>query len=134
MSAQHPLSEKWDRMLQDAFEATDLYLESKYGQLYLKRPNRPEDGETANPQMSGLFNLGASFTAGYGSEFGRGYAIDLEICTYEKVDPEDRRRIEEDAIEYLESELRKIFPDRDLKIIYDGGIYKIVGDFSLGQV
>ncbi len=134
MSGQHPLSEQWDRMLQKAFEATDLYLESQYGQMYTRRPNRPEDGETANPQMSGLFNLGASFTAGFGSEYGRGYTIDLEICTFENVDPEVRRRITEDAMEHLEGQLKKVFPDRDLRIVYDGGVYKIVGDFSLGQV
>lgn len=134
MSAQHPLTEEWDRHLQSAFEATDRYLEERYGHRYLKRPNRPEDGQTANPQMSGLFNLGASFTAGFGSEYGRGYVLDVEICTFDPVDPEDRRRIEQDAVRFLEAELARVFPDRHLRIVRDGAVYKIVGDFSLGEV
>lgn len=133
MSAQHPLSEEWDQKLQSVFEAADRYLEEKFGTRWTRRPNRPEEGQTVNPQMSGLFNIGASFTAGYGSQYGRGYVLDFEICTYDTVDPQERLEIEQEAVTYLKEKLCEVFPERKLEIVHDGPVYKIVGDFFLGE-
>lgn len=133
MSTQHPLTEDWERRLVEVFHRLDAFLESRWGDRFPRRPQRPADGETANPQYSGLFNVGASFTAGFGSHYGRGYVVDVEICTYEPVAPEVRQAILHDAIQELGRLLREAFPERHLEVVQDGPVYKIVGDLQLGE-
>jgi hypothetical protein len=94
-------------------------------------PNRPERGKAARVSYDGLFSTGTKFTLGYGSEHGRGYLVDIEMSTLEKVHPNDRSEIESAAIEFLEEQLPRHFPNRKLQVVKDGKVYKIVGDFSL---
>src|SRR6056297_3944083 len=97
----HALS-SFDKRLKAVFDAADDYLEEKYGSMYPLHPARVKRGATANKETDGLFNIGASFTAGYGSEHGRGYVIDVDMVTLTEVPDEVEEEIEEDAVRYIE--------------------------------
>jgi hypothetical protein len=73
-----------------------------------------------------------NFSMGYGSQFGRGYVVKIDISTLERVDREHRTHIEQDAVNHLRELLEQHFPERRLDVKRDGNLYKIVGDFSLG--
>lgn len=122
----------WEKRLKAIFDQVDVELEEEYGDKYSLRPNRPEAGETANPEASGLFNVGAVFSAGYGSEHGRGYIVRVHMSTSSRVPPQVREEIEQKVVEKLDSRLSGEFGDRDLRVERDGNVFKIVGDFGLG--
>ncbi len=130
----HPKMVRWDNTLKAMFDEIDDYLEDTYGGMYPLHPNRPGRGKTSNKEHDGLFNLGAAFSPGFGSELGRGYIIDVEISTLQHVAEDVRDRIENDVVHQIEQRLPRFFPDRDLKVEKDGRIYKIYGDLSLGNI
>ncbi len=134
MSGQHPKSEAWDRALQTAVEAVDREMERRHGQRFKLGWNRAASGTTANPQMDGIFNIGVKFTLGYGSLYGRGYLLDVQLSTSELPSPALRAQWEKEAAELMQHQLAQIFPERNLKLERDGRNYKITGDFSLGEV
>lgn len=128
MSAQQRALERRFRLL---FDELDDYLEDKFKGSYNLHPNRLPRGKAARVAYDGLFSTGTKFTLGIGSTYGRGYLVDVEISTLEKVDPEVREAIDQAAFEFLEENLPKHFPKRDLKVVKDGNLYKIIGNFSL---
>jgi len=130
----HPKMTDFDERLKKLFDEVDAYIEELYGDRYPLNPVRPSRGETSNPEADGLFNIGANFTPGFTSEFGRGYLIDILISTLEKVDENVRREIYETATEKIRELLLVYFPERELVIRRDGNHFKIQGDFSLGSV
>ena len=130
----HPKLSQWDRQLKALFDEVDDFLEEKYGSLYRLHPNRAPRGRTANKESDGLFNIGADFTAGYGSSLGRGYVIDVDMVTLEDVPDHIREEINEEVVRQVELRLPRFFPDRDLRVSRDGNVYKIHGDFSLGSL
>ena len=75
----HPRLIEWEKKLKRTLDIVDDYLEDKYGQLYELHPSRAYRGTTSNKAHDGLFNIGASFTAGYGSKYGRGYVVDIDM-------------------------------------------------------
>ncbi|MDD3941547.1 MAG: hypothetical protein PHR90_03660 [Sphaerochaetaceae bacterium] len=130
-SPQQAVLEKHMRLLCDEL---DHHLEDAYGERYPLHPNRPARGKAARVAYDGLFSTGTKFTLGYGSTHGRGYLVDIEISTLERVKAEDREEIESTAIKFLREKLPEHFPDRKLEVVKDGKVYKIVGDFSLGKL
>ena len=130
----HPKVTAFDEKLKKVFDEIDDYLENKYKDIYHLHPARPEKGETANPESDGLFNVGSSFTAGYGSELGRGYTVEIRIVTLQKIDPALMYEIEEDTIALLREKLDKAFPERKLSVSRDRNIIKIHGDLKLGSL
>ena len=116
------------------FDEVDNFIEDLYGGRYNLHPTRPARGQTSNPEADGLFNIGANFTPGFGSNLGRGYSIDVSISTLEKVDEDLRREIYEAAAEKVKELLPVHFPERELDVKRDGNHFKIQGDFSLGDV
>lgn len=130
----HPNTILWEQRLTSIFENIDEYLEDHYGDKLPLHPNRPARGTTSNGEMDGLFNVGASFTAGYGSELGRGYVVQIEMRTLEDVPASLRKQVEQDVLNLLQRELVLRFPERKLNVELDGRIWKIVGDLSLGSV
>jgi hypothetical protein len=134
MTVKHPKTQEWDDRLFDVFEKVDVYLEDNYGDRFERHPNRPARGEAAYGSLDGLFNIGVSFSPGYGSKFGRGYVIDMVISTLEKVSSEEREGILNDAIKKTREEIEKAFPERDLKVSRDGNVFKIHGDTGLGDI
>jgi hypothetical protein len=131
---QHPKMKEWDDTLKSVFDGIDHYLEDKYGQSYSLHPNRPERGRTANPEMDGLFNVGASYTTGYGSRIGKGYVVDIHLSTLESKDPALLEKIETEVMALLKARLAEAFPGRTLFVEKEGHIMKIHGDLSLGTV
>jgi hypothetical protein len=131
---QHHRAAEFDKKLKRLFDETDDYLEETYGDRYTLHPARARRGKTANKAADGLFNVGASFTAGYGSEHGRGYVIDVDMVTLSEVPDDVEEEIEEEAVRFIRSKLPEYFPDRDLEVERDGRTFKITGDLKLGEV
>ena len=125
---------EFDNRLKTLFDEVDHYIEDLYGDRYALHPVRPARGQTANPQSDGLFNIGADFTPGFGSELGRGYLINVDMSTLEEVDGNVRREIYEAAVEKVRELLPLHFPERELTVNRDRNHFKIQGDFSLGVI
>ena len=130
----HPKMTEFDDRLKKLFDEVDAYIEDHYGDRYILHPVRPSRGETSNPEADGLFNIGANFTPGFGSELGRGYLIDVAMSTLEKVDDDVRQEIYKAAAEKVKELLPLHFPERELTVNRDKNHYKIQGDFSLGKI
>ena len=124
----------WESTLKKIFIKIDEYLEEKYGQSYPLHPARAKRGLTANNAYDGLFNVGASFSAGMGSQHGPGYVIEVRMVTLNHIPAEVRVEIEDVVVDYLKRELPVEFPERELQVARDGDIYKIYGDLSLGTL
>ena len=123
--------ENWEDTLQLALSEIDARLEEKYGGLYPLHPARPARGSTANPQYDGLFRVTAVFSAGIGSEYGKGYLFRVEMVSLAAIPEQVLEKIEEEAAELLRKELEQRFPGRELHVERDGRIFKIHGDLSL---
>jgi len=130
----HPKTTEFDDRMKKLFDEVDNYIEDIYGERYLLHPVRLPRGEAANPEMDGLFNIGAVFTPGFGSQLGRGYIIDVSISTLEKVADNIRLEIYEAAAKKVNELLPVHFPERNLCVHRDGNHFKIMGDFALGAV
>ncbi len=130
----HPRTVLWEKRLLSIFEGIDEYLEDHYGDRLPLHPNRPPRGTTSSGEMDGLFNVGASFTAGFGSPTGRGYVVQIEMRTLAEVPEDLKEAVEQDVLNLLQRELVLRFPDRDLKVEWDGRVWKIIGDLNLGMV
>jgi hypothetical protein len=130
---EHPSLFKWEIQLKAVFDKIDDFLEEKYGKLYPLHPARLPRGATSNKEDDGLFNVGASFSAGFGSEIGPGYVVEIRMATLAKVPPEVKKQIELDVMTILRQELDIYFPNKILDVNKDGNVYKIHGDLSLGQ-
>ncbi|AHH08059.1 hypothetical protein baBA2_000094 [Borrelia anserina] len=107
----------------------DCVLEDEFGNSYEVHPNRLSRGKAANGLLDGLFRVTTSFTLGYGSKFGRGYLIIIEIITLDVVDIKFNNRVIERGIEVFSEKLREKFPERNLSIVHDINVYKIIGGF-----
>ena len=129
----HPLLIEWEDRLKKLFDEVDDFIEDKYGNKFSLHPNRPEKGSTSNKEHDGLFNIGASFTPGFGSEIGRGYVIDVDMITLDKIPADTESEILDDVISQVRKRLPSFFPERKLEISKDGNVFKIHGDFSLGE-
>ncbi len=127
----NPLVEKWEEKLQKIFNNIDKILEEKYGHLYPLRPNRPGRGKGVTPDADGLFDLGVSFSAGLGSEFGPGYVFRVKLATLRKVPENLIEKIEDEVVELISKELPIEFPGKELQVARDGHVYKIFGNLDL---
>ncbi|MDR2747910.1 MAG: hypothetical protein LBB77_10760 [Treponema sp.] len=134
MSYVHPKLRAFTENLEELFHQVDEELEDQYGGRFPLHPNRPPRGETANPEMDGLFEVAPDFTPGLGSENGRGYLVSLRLATLEKVPPEDFEALMVRAAELVKERLPRFFPGRLLHVVRDGPRFKITGDLSLGEV
>lgn len=124
----------WEGEFKKIFDSIDDYLEDTYGDRYELHPARPERGETAHKGHDGLFNVGATFSSGYGSQHGRGYVVEIDMVTLDKVPKEVEKKITQDVLSIVRKELKKRFPQRDLHADMDRNIIKIYGDLTLGEI
>lgn len=134
MSIRHHKAVKWEKDLKKVFDQIDHELEDKFGASYPLHPARAVRGKTPNPASDGLFNIGAAFSAGYGSKHGRGYIVRLRVSTLQSVPRNVIEEIETFVAERLRKELPAAFPNRELRVTRDGHAFKIHGDLSLGSV
>jgi hypothetical protein len=133
MSYVHPKLRAFTENLEALFRQVDGELEDRYGNRFPLHPNRPRRGETANPEMDGLFEVAPDFTPGYGSERGRGYLVSLRVASLEQAPPEELETFMNLAAELIREGLPRFFPGRALEVVRDGPRFKITGDFSLGE-
>ncbi|WP_455383497.1 hypothetical protein [Salinispira pacifica] len=125
---------EFERRLKELFDSVDEELENRFGSLYPLHPARPPRGTTANREQDGLFNIGASFSAGYGSELGRGYVIEVRMVTLSHIPQHVRREITEEAVRMVRERLTDYFPDRELDVSREDNLFKIHGDLRLGSL
>jgi hypothetical protein len=64
MSYEHPKADAFSAKLDALFNEVDVFLEEEWGEAYPLHPARPRHGETANPEMDGLFRAMPDFTPG----------------------------------------------------------------------
>jgi len=120
----------WEKKLEEVFDQIDHLMEDRYGDRYPLHPSRPERGATSQPSADGLFDLGAAFSAGFGSVHGRGYVISVRLSTLARVPADVMETIEQEVLALLQEKLPTAFPCRDLRIERDGHSFKIVGDLA----
>ncbi len=134
MSFRDARARAFEAGLKRVFDRIDHELEARHGGRYRLHPSRPAHGETGNPQMDGLFNVGAAFSAGFGSEHGPGYVVDVRMITLESISPQVQEELEQEAVAMLREWLPEEFPGRTLHVDRDGHVFKIHGDLSLGSL
>ena len=122
---------EFDNQLKKIFDIVDDYLENNYGNRYRLHPNRPQRGKTGNKASDGLFNIGASFSPGYGTEYGRGYVVDLDLATLEHVPEQVQIDLENEVADLLRGIIEEKFPDQDINVSRDGNVLKIYGELIL---
>jgi len=127
----HPKVELWETRLRRVFDRIDDQLEREHGRKLTRHPARPAQGATSSKAHDGLFNVGASFTAGFGSRHGPGYVVEVRMVTLDRVPQYLRNAIEEEVAGLLREQLPKEFPDRELVVERDGPVFKIFGDLRL---
>jgi len=125
---------KWEETLKSVFDALDHELEAEYGTHYPLHPSRPKRGATANPEDDGLFNVGAAFSAGFGSKYGPGYVVEIILSTLTNVPDEVRNEIKVKVFQGLEKRLSLAFPGKELHVSEENGLIRIHGDLSLDSM
>jgi hypothetical protein len=134
MSESKTKLERWEDQLKRIFDEIDAELETEYGDRKPRHPNRPPDGTTSNREDDGLFDLGAAFTVGFGSQHGPGYVVQARIATLDHVSPETVEKFKAEVVRRLKEKLPAAFPGVTLHVDRDGQVYKIHGDLSLGTL
>ena len=132
--AKHANLINWEKRLDVVLREIDEELEDTYGGMYPLHPSRAPEGTTANPKYDGLFTVEAKFSAGFGSELGRGYVISIHMATLADVPDDVEAQIHDGVAALLTQKLKKAFDGRDLHVERDGATYKLHGDLSLGSL
>lgn len=122
---------QWEKTLKGVFDEIDRELEAQYGAQWPLHPSRPKRGATSNPEHDGLFNIGAAFSAGLGSEHGSGYTVEIRLSTLKNVPADVRKKIKEQVFQTLEKKLPTAFPGQALRVSEEKGLIRIHGDLSL---
>lgn len=130
----HPRLVEFEASLKRLFDSVDDHLEERYGGVYQLHPARARRGATANKAQDGLFNVGATFTPGFGSKLGRGYIVQVDMVTLERVPADVRESIEQEVADLVSEKLPYYFPHRRLRVDRDRNSYKIHGDLRLGEI
>ncbi|HIE10363.1 MAG TPA: hypothetical protein EYP62_01985 [Kiritimatiellae bacterium] len=133
MSIRHPLAEEFEARLKRVFDRIDCDLEKKYGDRLPLHPARLPQGVTANPEQDGLFDIGASFSPGFGTGTGRSYVVDVNLVTLARVPQSLYEEVLSAVQEKLQRGLQEEFPERKLKIIRRGRRLFITGDLQLKE-
>lgn len=134
MSSPKTKLERWEARLKQVFDEINDEFEAEYGQRARRHPNRPPHGATSNREDDGLFDLGAAFTVGIGSQHGPGYVVQARIATLDAIPADQQEKFESEVARRLKQKLPKVFPDVKLFVDRDGPVYKIHGDLSLGSL
>lgn len=127
----HRKAKEWEKKLKRVFDEIDRQLELKYGDRFSLHPSRSGKGATSNPEMDGLFNVGASYSAGFGSVFGPGYVVDIRLSTLERIPDELDVELRERVQAMLTDKLPKAFPGKKLQVDKERDHLRIHGDLSL---
>ena len=126
--------ERWEARLKQVFDEINDEFEASHSHRARRHPNRPPHGATSNREDDGLFDLGAAFTVGIGSQHGPGYVVQARIATLDAVPAEQQEKFEAEVVRRLKEKLPAAFPGVALHVDRDGPVYKIHGDLSLGTL
>ena len=127
----HRKAKAWEKKLKSVFDEIDAELEKVYGDLFSLHPARSPAESTANPEMDGLFNVGASYSAGFGSRLGPGYVVDIRLSTLERVPKELKEQLRNRVEDLLNQKLPAAFPGKTLRVDKERSHLRIHGDLSL---
>lgn len=127
----HTKATAWEHQLKEVFDEIDAELEQRYANRFALHPARPPEGTTSNPEMDGLFNVGASYSAGFGSKFGAGYVVDIRISTLERIPHALLDELRNEVQKMLQEKLPSTFPRKELRVERERSHLRIVGDLSL---
>lgn len=122
---------EWEKKLKGIFDTIDAELEAEYGSDYTLHPSRPKQGTTSNPEADGLFNVGAAFSAGYGSRYGPGYVVEIRTSTLSHIPSAIREEIRKKVLQRLKEKLPETFPGKDLQVSEENDVIRIYGDLGL---
>ena len=126
----HGKAKEWERRLKTVFDEIDVELEAAYGDYYDLHPSRPEHGATSSREMDGLFNVGASYSAGFGSKLGSGYVVDIRISTLQRIPKELKLKLRDKVQALLIEKLPAAFPGKQLHVDQEDRHLRIHGDLS----
>lgn len=121
----------WELRLKAVFDEIDTELEARYGDRFPLHPARQPEGSTSNPEMDGLFNVGASYSGGFGSRLGPGYVVEIKVSTLEHVPLRLKTELREHVQEMLREKLPAAFPGKNLFVDKERHHLRIYGDLSL---
>ena len=127
----HRKAKAWEKKLKSVFDEIDAVLENDYGGMFPRHPARAPEGGTSNPEMDGLFNVGASFSAGFGSRFGPGYVVDIQLSTLEHIPMKLKSALRDHVQALLIKKLPVAFPGKNLHVDKELRHLRIHGDLSL---
>lgn len=127
----HPKAKKWEKRLKNLFDPIDKELEATYGHRFVRHPARSPKGSTSNPEMDGLFNVGASYSAGFGSKIGPGYVVDIRVATLRRVPKALKEELRDKVQAMLMEKLPAAFPGKQLLVDKERFHLRIHGDLSL---
>ncbi len=127
----HFKAKEWEQRLKLVFDEIDMELEQLYGDQFPLHPVRTAHGTTSNPEMDGLFNIGASFSAGFGSKLGPGYVVDIRLSTLKRIPKKLNHELRDQVQAMLIEKLPAAFPDKELHISKESHHLRIHGDLSL---
>ncbi|MCF7816449.1 MAG: hypothetical protein K9M54_01090 [Kiritimatiellales bacterium] len=122
---------EWEEKLKRVFDEIDAALEQRHAGRFKRQPNRSAEGTTSNPEMDGLFNVGASYSAGFDSQFGPGYVVDIRLSTLQRIPHELRQELREHVQAMLIEKLPAAFPGKTLRVDTEHEHLRIHGDLSL---
>ena len=131
LSMRHFKAKGWELRLKAVFDKIDAKLEDEYADRFEPHPSRPDRGRTSNPEMDGLFNVGASYSAGFGSRLGPGYVVDIRISTLQRISDDLKSELRNKVESTLLEELPKVFPGKTLLVNKEEKHLRITGDLSL---
>lgn len=127
----NPLVDAWEEKLNLLLRQVITRLEEEFGSVVPRHPARPAHGATPNPQNDGLFRITATFTPGFGSQWGKGYVLDIEPVTLDVFPRDIWSVVEAEACRMIREGLEPALPGRNLELKRDGTVWKITGDLSL---
>ena len=127
----HRKAKDWEKKLKHVFDEIDLQLEQEYGDRFPLHPSRPSEGATSNPEMDGLLNIGASYSAGFGSAYGPGYVVDIRLSTLKRIPAALKSELRERVQAMLTEKLPNAFPGKILQVDKERDHLRIHGDLSL---
>ena len=127
----HIKAKEWEKRLKGVFDQIDAELEAAYGDRFDRHPARAAHGSTSNREMDGLFNVGASYSAGFGSRFGPGYVVDIRLSTLQRIPKELKLELRDKVQALLCERLPAAFPGKQLHVEKERRHLRIHGDLSL---
>ena len=127
----HHKAKEWEQKLKSVFDEIDIELEAAYVDRFDLQPNRSPKGTTSNPEMDGLFNIGESYSAGFGSRFGPGYVVDIRLSTLRRVPGDLKTELRDRVQALLIEKLPHAFPGKELQVDQEHRHLRIHGDLSL---